>query len=76
MSYVRLPCFTAAALEPDDERKVLITERVRRWRFSYTDDAARVEHAEVIDAAATVSETQVTQRAVRAVEVVLRRRNI
>ena len=66
--------FTASGLEPDDERKVLTTERVRRWRFSYADDAARAEHAEVVEAAASISKTQATQRAVRAVEVVLGRR--
>ena len=66
--------FTAAGLEPDDERKVLITLRARRWRFSYADDAAHGEHVAVVDAAAAVLETQVTQRAVRAVEVVLGRR--
>jgi uncharacterized protein len=67
--------FTAADLEPDDDSKVLIAQRVRRWRFSYVDQTARAEHAEVIEAAAFESEAQITQRAVRAVAVVLGRRH-
>jgi Fe-S-cluster containining protein len=35
--------YAAAGVEPDDERKVEITKRVRQWRFSYrsSDDEAR-----------------------------------
>ena len=34
--------FTATAVDPvdGDDRKVLIGERVRRWRFTYQDDSA------------------------------------
>ncbi|MEO5902152.1 MAG: YkgJ family cysteine cluster protein [Ilumatobacteraceae bacterium] len=72
--------FAAAGLEPDDERKVLIADRARRWRFSFPDGAGRAELV-AVRAAATflvehphvlpdgVAASNVTQVAVLAVEV-------
>lgn len=72
--------FPAADLEPDDERKVLIADRARRWRFSFPGGAGRAELV-AVRAAATflveypdvlpdgVAASNVTQMAVLAVEV-------
>ena len=39
--------FPATGLEPDEPAKVLITRRVRRWRFSFPNELDRVEQDEV-----------------------------
>jgi uncharacterized protein len=44
--------FPAARLEPDEPTKVLITRRVRRWRFSHPTQEDRVRH-EAVQAAAS-----------------------
>ncbi|MCU1393959.1 MAG: hypothetical protein JWM34_2387 [Ilumatobacteraceae bacterium] len=36
--------FAAAGIEPDEADKVLIAERVRRWRFRYAAESDRVAH--------------------------------
>lgn len=43
--------FPAAGIEPDEDAKVEIAEQVRRWRFSYSDDAGRTLHDSVRAAA-------------------------
>jgi uncharacterized protein len=72
--------FPAAGLEPDEDAKVEITEQVRRWRFSYSDDAGRKLHDSVRAAATYLrnnadslpegsAPTSATQLAAAAVEV-------
>lgn len=71
--------FPAAGLEPDDEDKLLIAERVRRWRFSHPSRSDREQHDAVRAAAVFLAEhpevfrpgagpTTTTQLAVLAVE--------
>ncbi|MEP7111886.1 MAG: YkgJ family cysteine cluster protein [Ilumatobacteraceae bacterium] len=43
--------FPAAGLEPDEDAKAEITEQVRRWKFSYSDDVGRTLHDSVRAAA-------------------------
>jgi uncharacterized protein len=43
--------FPAAGLEPEDDDKVLIADRARRWRFSYPSDDDRARHDAVRSAA-------------------------
>ena len=43
--------FAAAGLEIDDEDKVMIAERARRWQFSFPTEADRAEHDSVRAAA-------------------------
>jgi Fe-S-cluster containining protein len=43
--------FPASGLEPDGADKARITQQVRRWRFSYEDEAGQVQHAAVRAAA-------------------------
>src|SRR4051794_24756704 len=64
--------FAAAGIEPDEETKVLIRDRVRRWRFSFPSEADRAEHASVAARAAAMADadadaTNATARAVAAV---------
>jgi Fe-S-cluster containining protein len=58
--------FAAAGLEPDDERKVEITKRVRQWRFTYGSDDDRARH-DAIRAAAAALEGAPGMRAVKAI---------
>ena len=44
--------FPATGLDPEDDDKVLIAQRTRRWRFSYPTDSDRDEH-DALRAAAT-----------------------
>jgi Fe-S-cluster containining protein len=71
--------FPAAGLDPEDDDKVLIAERARRWEFSYATEDGRTQHAAVRAAAAFLGEraddlptdaipTTTTQLAVRAIE--------
>jgi hypothetical protein len=48
--------FAAAGLDPADDGKPLIAERVRRWRFSYPTDTDRTDHDAVRAAATFVRE--------------------
>jgi Fe-S-cluster containining protein len=59
--------FAAAGLEPDEPGKEALTERVRRWQFTYADDDARRQHDKVREAAACTAHTTATETAVRAV---------
>jgi Fe-S-cluster containining protein len=58
--------FAAAGVEPDDERKVEIAQRVRQWRFTYdsSDDEARHD---AIRAAAAVLDGPPGERAVKSI---------
>ncbi len=47
--------FPAADLEPDEPTKVLIAERVRRWRFEYPTASDRAQHDAVRAAAASLA---------------------
>lgn len=71
--------FSAAGLEPDDDEKMDIAARARRWRFSYPNEADRARHDAVRAAAAHftahpellpdgVAVSNVTQLAVLAVD--------
>jgi Fe-S-cluster containining protein len=55
--------FAAAGLEPEQD---LIAHRVRRWRFTYADDAARRDHDACVASAAAL-DGGVIERALRAV---------
>lgn len=71
--------FPASGVEVDDDRKVLIAERVRRWRFTHPSEADRRQHEAVRAAAEFLrrhpdvlpagASTSSTQLAVAAVEV-------
>ena len=58
--------FAAAGLEPDDDRKVEITARVRRWRFSYASPADEQRHEHLRDVTAAL-DGEPGERAVRAI---------
>ena len=72
--------FTAAGIEVDDEQKVDIARRVRRWRFAHPSESDQRAHDAVRAAAAADDDasdphaadaeplSSATQRAVRAVE--------
>jgi Fe-S-cluster containining protein len=71
--------FPAAGLEIDDDDKLLIARRARRWKFSYPTQADRNQHNAVRAAATLLREqvgqipdrcvpTNTTQLAVRAIE--------
>jgi Fe-S-cluster containining protein len=59
--------FAAAGLEPDEAGKEALTRRIRRWRFTYADGAARRQHDELLEDAARAAGAGVTEAAVRAV---------
>jgi len=64
--------FAAAGLEPDED-KVLIRERVRRWRFTFPTESDKVEQAAIAAGAAATTTTDsagpnATARAVAAIE--------
>ena len=72
--------FPASALVPTDDDKASITQRTRRWRFTYAIDADRVRHAATRAAAGYLREhpdcfpdgavpSNATQLAVLAVEI-------
>lgn len=68
--------FAATGVEPDQPG---VAERVRRWRFTFADDAARIDHEGLLEAATDVRQDSVgpanaTAVAVRAVELTRRRR--
>ncbi len=49
--------FAAAGIEPDDDDKVLIRDRVRRWRFTFAGEADRAEQAAIAARAAATAGT-------------------
>jgi uncharacterized protein len=71
--------FPAAGLEMDDDDKVLVARRARRWRFSHPTEADQIQHDAVRAAAAllrthpellpdSTGRTNTTQLAVLAIE--------
>jgi Fe-S-cluster containining protein len=59
--------FPAAGLEPDEPGKEALTQRIRRWRFTYADAAARREHDDVRKRAPATAGMNGTEAALRAV---------
>jgi Fe-S-cluster containining protein len=64
--------FAAAGVEPDDDHKADVAERVRRWRFDHPTDEDRSEHDAVRARAAALHADgrarDATEAAIRAVE--------
>lgn len=54
--FIHCRVFSAAGIDPGDDDKIRITERVRRWRFSYRSKRDREVHAAIQAAARFIRE--------------------